>query len=138
MDSDVIQHTGEIIAIENGIAKVLIMQTSACATCHAKSMCGASEKKEKVVEAEVNGNDFSVGDNVLVIGQKSIGIQAVILAYVMPFVLMLATMLIASTLTEKEWIIGTSALSVLVPYFIILRLLKDTIQAKFKFYVTKS
>lgn len=138
MDTDVIQHTGEIIAIENGIAKVLIMQTSACATCHAKSVCGASEKKEKVVDAEVNDNNLSVGDNVLVVGQKSIGIRAVILAYVVPFVLMLATMLITSTLTEKEWIIGTSTLSVLVPYFVILHLMKSTIQAKFKFYVTKS
>lgn len=138
MGTDVIQHTGEIIAIENGMAKVLIMQTSACSSCHAKSVCGASDKKEKIIEAEINSGNFNVGDNVLVVGQKSLGIKAVLLAYVLPFVLMLATMLITSTITEKEWIIGTSTLGVLVPYFILLRLMKDAIQAKFKFYVTMS
>lgn len=138
MGTDVIQHTGEIIAIENGMAKVLIMQTSACSSCHAKSVCGASDKKEKIIEAEINSGSFNVGDNVLVVGQKSLGIKAVLLAYVLPFVLMLATMLITSTITEKEWIIGTSTLGVLVPYFILLRLMKDAIQAKFKFYVTMS
>lgn len=138
MGTDVIQHTGEIIAIENGVAKVLIMQTSACSACHAKSVCGVSDKKEKIIEAEVNSNDFNVGDSVCVVGQKSLGITAVLLAYVVPFALMIVTMLIASRITEKEWIIGTVSLAVLVPYFVILRLMKGAIQAKFKFYVTKS
>lgn len=138
MGTDVIQHTGEIIAIENGVAKVLIMQTSACSTCHAKSVCGVSDKKEKIIEAEVNSNDFNVGDSVCVVGQKSLGITAVLLAYVVPFALMIVTMLIASRITEAEWIIGTVSLAVLVPYFVILRLMKSAIQAKFKFYVTKS
>lgn len=138
MSTDVIQHTGEIIAINNGIARVMIMQTSACSSCHAKAVCGASDKKEKVVEAEVDSNSFKVGDVVNVVGQKSLGITAVLLAYVMPFALILVTMLIASAVTEKEWIIGTVSLGIMVPYFIVLRLMKSKIQAKFKFYVTMS
>lgn len=138
MGTDVIQHTGEIIAIENGVAKVMIMQTSACSSCHAKSVCGVSDKKEKVIEAELNSNDFKVGDSVCVVGQKSLGITAILLAYVMPFILILVTMLIASSVTEKEWIVGTVSLGILVPYFIVLRLMKSKIQAKFKFYVTMS
>jgi len=138
MGTDVIQHTGEIIAINDGIARVMIMQTSACSACHAKAVCGASDKKEKMIEAEVNSNDFKVGDVVNVVGQKSLGIIAVLLAYVMPFVLIILTMLIASIVTEKEWIMGTASLVVLVPYFIVLRLMKSKIQAKFKFYVTMS
>lgn len=138
MGTDVIQHTGEIIAIENGMAKVMIMQTSACSSCHAKNVCGVSDKKEKVIEAEINTNDFKVGEVVNVVGQKSLGITAVLLAYVMPFVLILVTMLIASVITAEEWIIGTVSLGILVPYFVVLRLMKSKIQAKFKFYVTMS
>jgi len=138
MNTDVIQHTGTIIGIENNIAKVLIMQSSACSSCHAKSVCGASDKKDKIVEAELDSNDFKVGDTVCVVGQKSLGITAVLLAYVLPFLLIVVTMLIASKITNTEWIIGTASLGILAPYFIVLRFMKSAIQAKFKFYVTMS
>jgi len=138
MNNEVIQHRGQIIAINEGVAKVLIAQTSACSACHAKAICGASDKKEKVIEAQLGSKEFSVGDEVLVVGQKSLGITAVLLAYVMPFVLIIATMLITSIFTATEWIMGTVSLAILVPYFIVLRLFRSEIKAKFKFYVTMS
>lgn len=138
MNNEVIEHTGKIIAINEGVAKVLITQSSACSTCHAKGICGASESKDKVIEAELGNNEFSVGDEVMVVGQKSLGITAVLLAYVMPFVLIIVAMLTTRVFTDKEWVIGTISLAVLLPYFVVLRLVKSKIQAKFKFYVTKS
>lgn len=138
MSNDVIQHTGRIIAINERVAQVLIAQTSACSECHAKSICGASDKKDKIIDAELCDNDFKVGDEVSIVGQKSLGITAVLLAYVMPFILIIVTMLIASIITKTEWIIGTVSLAILAPYFVILRMLRSKIQAKFKFYVTMS
>ena len=135
MNNDVIQHTGQITAIENGVAQVMILQTSACSSCHAKAICGASDKKEKIVEAQVDSSSFKVGDTVTVVGQRSLGITAVLLAYVMPFVLIVLTMAIASRFTSVEWILGIVSLGILVPYFAILRLMKSKIKAKFTFYV---
>ena len=48
--TNTIEHQGIIVSIDNNIAHVRIEQTSACASCHVKSMCGASEKAEKIIE----------------------------------------------------------------------------------------
>ena len=132
-----IEHQGVIISINNKIAHVKIEQTSACASCHVKTMCGASEKSEKIIEAHIYDDSLKIGDSVIVIGQKSLGVQAVLLAYVLPFCIMIATMFVANALTSNELIIGFCALISLLPYLVALRLMRKKIQAKFQFYAIK-
>lgn len=137
MDNEVIRHSGEIIELGEGIAKVKIIQTSACAECMAKGMCTASDKTEKIIEAEANTSTLSVGETVWVEGHKNLGIIAVLFAYIMPFLLILLTMVIASQFTENELLVGTISLLILIPYFIVIRCMKGRFKAKFKFYVVK-
>jgi sigma-E factor negative regulatory protein RseC len=132
-----IEHQGVIIAINDKIAHVKIEQISACASCHVKSICGASEKTEKIIEANVVDNTLNVGESVTIIGQKSLGMQAILLAYILPFCIIIATMFIANSITTNELIVGSCALASLVPYLIILRLIRHKIQAKFQFYAIK-
>lgn len=133
-----IEHMGVIISIDDKIAHVKIEQTSACASCHVKSVCGASDKSEKIIDANIMDNTLKVGDQVTIIGQKSLGIQAVLLAYVLPFVVIIVTLFIANIFTTNELIIGSCALTSLIPYFIVLRLMRNKIQAKFQFYAIKN
>lgn len=135
--TNTIEHQGIIISIDGSIAHVKIEQTSACASCHVKSVCGASEKSEKIIDANIMQDDLKIGDQVTIIGQKSLGMQAILLAYVLPFVIIVATLFIANIFTSNELIIGTCALASLIPYFILLRLMRNKIQAKFKFYAIK-
>lgn len=135
--TNTIEHQGIIISIDGSIAHVKIEQTSACASCHVKSVCGASEKSEKIVDANIMQDDLKIGDQVTIIGQKSLGMQAILLAYVLPFVIIVATLFIANIFTSNELIIGTCTLASLIPYFILLRLMRNKIQAKFKFYAIK-
>lgn len=137
MDNEVIRHSGEIIELGEGIAKVKIIQTSACAECMAKGMCTASDKTEKIIEAEANTSTLSVGETVWVEGHKNLGIIAVLFAYIMPFLLILLTMVIASQFTENELLVGTISLLILIPYFIVIRCMKGRFKSKFKFYVVK-
>ena len=132
-----IEHMGVIISIDDKIAHVKIEQTSACASCHVKSVCGASDKSEKIIDANIKDNTLKVGDQVTIIGQKSLGIQAVLLAYVLPFVVIIVTLFIANIFTTNELIIGSCALTSLIPYFIVLRLMRNKIQAKFQFYAIR-
>ena len=129
---------GVIISIDDKIAHVKIEQTSACASCHVKSVCGASDKSEKIIDANIMDNTLKVGDQVTIIGQKSLGVQAVLLAYVLPFVVIIVTLFIANIFTTNELIIGSCALTSLIPYFIVLRLMRNKIQAKFQFYAIKN
>ncbi len=132
-----IEHQGVIISIDDKIAHVMIEQTSACASCHVKSVCGASEKSEKIVDAHIVDDTLKVGDYVTVIGQKSLGMKAVLLAYVLPFMVIVGVLFIVNIFTTNEVIIGTSALASLIPYFVVLRLMRNKIQAKFQFYAIK-
>lgn len=136
MSNETIQHTGVIVGIHEGIAEVKILQTSACAECHAKGMCSAAEMKEKVVEAELRSDDYNIGDTVNIVGKSSLGILAVLLAYVMPFLLIIITMLVLNIFIDNELIVGTISLCTLVPYFIIMRLFNKRMNTKFRFYVT--
>ena len=133
-----IEHQGIIIDIDGKLAHVKIEQTSACASCHVKSVCGASDKSEKIIDANIMDKSLKVGDQVTIIGQKSLGIQAVLLAYILPFIVIIATLFIANIFTTNELIIGTCALASLIPYFVVLRLMRNKIQAKFQFYATKN
>lgn len=137
MNDETIRHRGEIIAITEGVAKVRILQTSACAECHAKAACTVSDQKEKIIEAELNRDEFSVGDEVYVIAQKNIGVSAVLLAYVLPFVVIIVTMAILDNFIGNELLVGTVSLSMLLPYLLLLRLFRKKLSAKFKFYITE-
>lgn len=132
-----IEHQGVIISIDGKVARVKIEQTSACASCHVKSVCGASEKSEKIVDANLLDTSLKIGDQAIVIGQKSLGIQAVLLAYVLPFIVIVSMLFIVNIFTTNELVIGTCALASLIPYFAILRLMRNKIQAKFQFYAIK-
>ena len=135
--TNTIEHQGIIVSIDNNIAHVRIEQTSACASCHVKSMCGASEKAEKIIDAHIVDNTLKTGDQVTIIGQKSLGFQAILLAYVLPFVIIVVALFIANIFTTNEVIMGTCALASLIPYFAILRLMRNKIQAKFQFYAIR-
>ena len=135
--TNTIEHQGIIVSIDNDIAHVRIEQTSACASCHVKEMCGASEKKEKIIDAHIVDNTLKIGDQVTIIGQKSLGIQAILLAYVLPFVVIVAALFIVNIFTTNEVIMGSCALASLIPYFAVLRLMRNKIQAKFQFYAIK-
>ncbi len=136
--TNTIEHQGIIISIDNNVAHVKIEQTSACASCHVKTVCGASEKSEKIIDANIISSDLKVGDTVTVIGQKSLGFKAIILAYILPFVLIVAILFVTNIFTTNELVIGTCALASLIPYFVVLRLMRNKIQAKFQFYVIKN
>lgn len=132
-----VEHQGVIISIDGKVAHVKIEQTSACASCHVKSVCGASEKSEKIIDANLLDTSLKIGDQVTVIGQKSLGIQAILLAYVLPFIVIVSMLFIVNIFTTNELVIGTCALASLIPYFAILRLMRNKIQAKFQFYAIK-
>lgn len=132
-----IEHTGIITALKGQIIEVSIIQKSACSDCHAKSSCSASETSEKIIDAYSDGMDYTVGETVNVTGKTSMGFLAVLLAFVIPFMLILISLFVTRSITENEAISGTISLSVLIPYYIILSLFNKKLKNKFQFSVSK-
>ena len=149
-----IKHDGIIIALnEDGTALVRIVQTSACATC--KAMCASAESAEKEMTAVLlsdNGRpmgygvldadkpllEYKVGDAVEVMVRQRMGWKAVVLAYLLPFFVMLAVMLVGNAIwAVREEILGTVALCAMALYYLVLGMFKDKLQKEFSFTARK-
>jgi sigma-E factor negative regulatory protein RseC len=135
--SQKIEHTGIITHIDGTKIQVQIVQLSACSSCHAKGACSASDMDEKLIDVESNDLTLKIGDQVQLLGESSMGLFAVLLAFVIPFLLILLSLLILRSYTSNEALSGTIALGVLVPYFIILSLFNNKLKNKLKFTVEK-
>ena len=135
-----IKHDGIIIALnEDGTALVRIVQTSACAACKAKAMCASAESAEKEMTVVLLGDEqWAVGNEVEVMVQQKMGWKAVVLAYLLPFFVMLAVMLIGNTIwAVREEILGTVALCAMAVYYLVLGMFKDKLQKEFSFTAKK-
>ena len=139
-----IKHDGIIIALHgDGTARVRIVQTSACAACKAKAMCASAESKEKEMDVVLLGDEqWAIGDTVEVMVQQKMGWKAVILAYLLPFFVMLAVVAVGSGIGNRiaeigEEVIGTVALCAMAVYYIVLGLFKDKLQREFSFTARK-
>ena len=148
-----IKHDGIIIALnEDGTALVRIVQTSACAACKAKAMCASAESAEKEMTVVLLGDEqWAVGNEVEVMVQQKMGWKAVVLAYLLPFFVMLAVMLIGNGLlaigdgatgllgdgAKREAVLGTVALCAMALYYLVLGMFKDKLQKEFSFTAKK-
>lgn len=134
-----IQHRGIVKNIENNTVFVRIEQQSACSACHARSACLASDKVEKIIETTApHGTLFEPGEEVVVSVQSSMGMQAVVLAFVLPFFLVVAVVFAGIQLTGDEGIGGLAGLAFLFPYYILIYLLRNKINKRFSFTVSKA
>jgi sigma-E factor negative regulatory protein RseC len=134
----IIHHCGVVEKISGHSVYVKIVQQSACAGCHAKSMCMAADSKEKVIEIPDSSDLYHVNESVIVCGQSSMGMQAVLLAFVLPL-LLVVTAIVSGT--YSKWDEGVSALAgllILLPYYGALYLFRDKLKKRFIFTLKKT
>jgi len=131
-----IEHPGVITSIDSSKIKVNITTYSACSSCGAKGICSISDVKDKIVEVP-NTGDFSVGQEVQVILNQTLGFKALYLGYVQPFIVVLITLIITSSLTRNEVLAGLISLGALAPYYLVLYYYKEKIRNKFTFAIKK-
>jgi positive regulator of sigma E activity len=129
---DVINHKGVVQIIGNNSVIVSITAATACSGCHAEGQCSISGKEEKTIEVTGSYN-VSKGDNVTILMQKSMGFTALLLGYLLPLFLVVIMLILLNSLGVKELISGLSSIAVLIPYYIMLFLLRKKISKKFTF-----
>lgn len=131
----IIKHSGVVQSIDGMLIRVKIVQTSACAACSAKGLCSSAESKEKTVDIfDKDANNYSVGDQVDIIGTTSLGLQAVWWAFGIPFVLIILTLFVSFALTDgNESLSGIISILSLIPYYIFLYFYRDKMAKKFSF-----
>ena len=133
---EMIRHSGIVEQVAGNRAVVRIGQTSACAGCHAAKMCMASEHKDKRIEG-VLLEPVQAGDEVEVQVRETLGWLAVLLAYIVPFILLVAAVAGFNKLGWSEAQAGTAALVSVAVYYVILRLFRNKLQRTFTFEIRK-
>jgi sigma-E factor negative regulatory protein RseC len=132
-----IRHEGVVLTTEGEMARVEILQTSACAACKAKQMCMSAESQQKIIDA-VMTEPMKAGDQVEVVVREHLAWEAVLLAYVMPFVLMVGVIAALDYWTAwSEAVTGTLSLCALAVYFLVLSMFKHRLQKQFSFTARK-
>ena len=131
-------HDGKVIAVEPYLVRVEMHVVSACSSCKAHEKCAFVDKDDKVVEVETpDWKEYHEGDTVIVSVNEGLGLLAVLLAYFLPVVLLIAAVVVLSLLTKSEALAAVIPIALIAIYFIILYKLRDSLQRKFTFGIRK-
>jgi len=131
-----ITHPGIVENVTESSVFVKILAMSACASCHAKGMCNLAEMEEKVVEVRKEpGQEFRGGEKVTITMRRSQGSKAVMLGYVVPFLVMVGMLALVLTLSGNEGLAGLSAILILVPYYWLLYVYRNKLKRSFSFRI---
>ena len=129
-------HSGKIIEMTPDFTSVEIMVSSACASCHAKSLCGMSEEQEKVIMLPTDPYaTYNVGDQVQVCTKMSMGLKAAWISYVIPLIILMALILLLTSVGVNEAISAVSSIAGVGLYYFVIWLMRDRLQNEFVFYI---
>lgn len=89
-------------SIQGSHLRVRIVQTSACAACSAKGHCSSADSQEKLIDiTDPAASLRQVGEKVLVVGELSMGMLAVLLAFVFSFFLLVISLFVLMAWLEN-------------------------------------
>ena len=131
-----IVHSGKIVSIDPDFTTVEIVVDSACASCHAKSLCGMSEEQDKLISLPTDPYaDHAVGDEVKVCTKMSMGLKAVWISYVVPLMILMILILSLSSVIGNEVYTGLLSIAGVGVYYLVIWLLRAKLQNEFVFYI---
>lgn len=136
--SAVIRHEGRVLSVTSVQTKVEILAQMACAACHAKAVCGASNGESRVItiRREDDGK-IRPEDRVNVVIRQGQGFKAVFIAYLIPLFILLVLLLTLPLFFENELVTGLGALGFVALYYLVLAQFRDRLNSGFVFTVEK-
>lgn len=129
---NIIEHEGTVVEADEQRVKVEVLTQSACAECHARGKCVSSlDSAVKIIEAvRPKGMSFACGDRVKVSISKNSAVLAIVMCYVLPFVVCLAALVAATVCQLPENVAALISLGCVVIYLVILFIFRGRISQK--------
>ena len=133
-----IEHKGVVLSTEEGVVRVAIEVSEACGGCSARKSCamGQTTRREIEIFTAESGN-YSIGEVVKVGAKQSLGIMAVVLCYIVPLVVLVATLAIAVAMGLSEGVSAMIALGFTAIYYALLALMRNRISKRVTFTINK-
>lgn len=132
--SNKIKHAGVVDRVEGECVRVRILQSSACSACKVAAHCNASETKEKIIDVmDADASHYQKGDQVMVVADTAVGFRASLYGYLLPLILMVVTLVGVLAATHSEGLAALSALGILMPYYVLLFLMRNKLRNRLSF-----
>ncbi len=132
------EHIGKVLSIKDGILRVGFTAQSACSSCQARSKCGMSESSEREISIKIDKSEsYNIGDEVTIAVSYAMGDKAVFLAYIVPLIILMATLVATIVAGVNEGVAALTSLGVMALYFVGVYVLRDKIEKKIIFRITK-
>ncbi len=137
--STIATHDGTVVNLTSGKVIVEMHTVSACSSCKAHEKCAFVDKADKIVEVETDQwQQYSLGDSVIISVNESLGLLAVLLAYILPAVVIISTVVLMLLANTSEAVAAITTLLVTVLYFLLLYRFHDRLQRHFSFGIQKA
>jgi sigma-E factor negative regulatory protein RseC len=95
-----------------------------------------SDMHEKLIEARrPEDKELKAGDKVLLEMESSLGPRAVLLGYFYPFLLVLASLIITTSIGMDQGISAIISVGLLIPYYTLLYLFRNKMKKRFVFKI---
>ena len=133
-----IKHKGIVVGISQDMVEVMIKAESACTACKAKSVCGMDESEQMVIAIETPcAEAYSLDEEVAVSIKQIMGLKAVLYVYMLPFLIVLLSLIGLLQIGVSELTAGLGALGVLVIYYFLLYLFRSKVEKEINFGIEK-
>lgn len=127
--------------MDENYIRVEIADKSACAMCRAKELCAASEESIRTIDIPLTSavllDGYRVGEKVRVVLASSLGAGAVILAYGVPLVVLLASLFVSSACGLAELYAALCAIGAVALYYVALSFFRGSLDRVFLFSLEK-
>jgi positive regulator of sigma E activity len=133
-----IEHKGIISEVGDKLIRVSVKPESACGNCRARGSCSLGSDDERIIEVFTSpGDNYFVGEQIGVVIEQSLGMKALGLGYVLPFLVVMTILIILSCLGVNEGLAGILSLAALAPYYFGLTFFKKGLKKEFSFRLKK-
>lgn len=138
MENNSINHIGIVQSIDGQEITVKLTVQSACASCHAKSICGVSDSKDKIVKAVIVSDEhFEVGEKIAVEMRQSLAMKAIVICYLLPFIVLITTFCVMSYFCQNELVNVLVTFAAVAAYFFFIWLFNHKIERNVTFIAVK-
>ena len=133
--SEIIEHSAVVREDRGDKFLVQVLVDSACKSCKVKSTCAVAKMQNKLIEVPKADLKAAEGEKIRVYYEESTGLKAVLIGYIIPFIVLITGLAAALQFTANEGLAGLIALGFMVLYYLSLFLFKKYLTKTFTFKV---
>jgi sigma-E factor negative regulatory protein RseC len=136
--AQLLEHKGVVTAVSDGLVEVEFAVQSACSECKAHALCGvASGEKRFVTISDPMASYYAVGEEVMISVSEGMGMKAATWAYIVPFFVLLGSLLLTLHFGLSETVAGLISLGLVAVYYVCLWFFRKRIERDIVFKIRK-